>query len=57
MTINVKTAVHSAQTYQELLPVTRELRAGLSSWGYQYAIVTDQSSMYQGTIAIGIPKN
>jgi hypothetical protein len=53
MTINVKTAVYGAQTYQELLPVTRELRAGLSSWGYQYATVTAQSSIYQGTIAIG----
>lgn len=53
MTTNLKTAVNSAQTYQELLPVTRELRAGLSPWGCQYATVAAQSSMYQGTIAIG----
>lgn len=52
MTINLKTAVYTAQTYQELLPIARELRAGLSSWGYQYATATFQSPIYEGTIAI-----
>ena len=53
MTINVKTALHRAQTYKELLPIAKELCAGLYSWGYQYATVTAQSSLYQGEIAIG----
>ena len=53
MSINIQTALHNAQTYQDLLPVARQLCAGLSSWGYQYATVTAQSAIYQGTIAIG----
>ena len=53
MPINIKTALHQAKTYQELVPITKELCAGLSSWGYQYATVTAQSAIYQGTIAIG----
>ena len=48
MTMSLQTALHNIQTYQELLPITRELRAGLSSRGYQYAT----SSMYQGTISM-----
>ncbi|MDR2539732.1 MAG: hypothetical protein LBC45_03930 [Chlamydiales bacterium] len=52
MTINLKTAIHTTQTYQELLSIARELRAGLSSWGYQYAVVKSPSSMYEGTVAI-----
>ena len=52
MTINLKTAVSSAQAYQELLPIAKNLHANLSSWGCQYATITDQSSMYQGTISL-----
>ena len=52
ITMNRQNALHNIQTYQELLPIARELRAGLSSWGYQYATITDQSSLYQGTISI-----
>ncbi|MDR2539442.1 MAG: hypothetical protein LBC45_02340 [Chlamydiales bacterium] len=52
MTINLKTAIHTTQTSQELLPIVRELRAGLSSRGYQYAAVKSQSSMYEGTVRI-----
>lgn len=53
MSINVKTAVNSAQTYQELLSISRQLDAKLSSYGYRYAVITDQSSLYQGAIAMG----
>ncbi|MGL4539657.1 MAG: hypothetical protein ACRCU0_01590 [Candidatus Rhabdochlamydia sp.] len=53
MTINVKNAVNSAQTYQELLSITEQLHAGLSSYGCRYAVITAQSPLYQGTIAIG----
>ncbi|MEK7340322.1 MAG: hypothetical protein AABZ92_06405 [Verrucomicrobiota bacterium] len=53
MTINIKTALYQAQTYQELVPIAKELCAGLSCWGYQYATVTAQSLIYQGTIAVG----
>ncbi|MGL4539658.1 MAG: hypothetical protein ACRCU0_01595 [Candidatus Rhabdochlamydia sp.] len=53
MTINVKNAVNNAQTYQELLSITEQLHAGLSSYGYRYAVITAQSLLYQGTIAIG----
>lgn len=53
MTINIKTALHQVQNYQELVPIAKELCAGLSCWGYQYATVTAQSLIYQGTIAVG----
>ncbi|VHN99712.1 hypothetical protein [Candidatus Rhabdochlamydia sp. T3358] len=53
MTTNIKTALHQAQTYKDLFSIADKLCAGLSSWGYQYASVTPQSSLYHGTIAIG----
>jgi hypothetical protein len=52
MTINVKTAVKNAQTYQELFSIARELHAELSFWGHQYATVATQSPLYEGTIVI-----
>ncbi|MEK7339745.1 MAG: hypothetical protein AABZ92_03415, partial [Verrucomicrobiota bacterium] len=53
MTVNIKSAVNDVQTYQELFSITRQLHAGLSSYGYRYAVITAQSPTYQGTIAIG----
>ena len=53
MPMHIKTAVNNAQTYQKLLPIAKELRAELSSWGYQYATITTQSPLYKGTIAVG----
>lgn len=53
MAINVKAAVNSAQTYQELLSITEQLHARLSSCGYRYAEITVPSPIYQGAIAIG----
>ena len=50
--ITMQIALHNIQTYQELLPIAKNLHADLSSWGCQYATITDQSSMYQGTISI-----
>ncbi|MEK7340303.1 MAG: hypothetical protein AABZ92_06305 [Verrucomicrobiota bacterium] len=46
----MQTALHNIQTYQELLPIAKNLQAGLSSWGCQYAI--DRASMHRGTISI-----
>lgn len=53
MTMNLKEAIHRAQTYQDLFPIARQLCASLSPWGCQYATVTDQSALYKGTITIG----
>ncbi|MCL6755816.1 MAG: hypothetical protein M3A24_01390 [Candidatus Rhabdochlamydia oedothoracis] len=52
MTISLQAALHNIQTYQELLPIAKNLHARLSPWGYQYITITDQASM-QGTISIG----
>ena len=58
MIVDLKTALHNAQSFQELLPIANELHAGLSWWGYQYAYVptstsTDKEVIYTGRVAIG----
>lgn len=59
LSIRLRTAINKAQNYQELLVITKNLSAGLSYYGYQYAYAKitppsiNKETIYKGTITIG----